>query len=61
MVVAVSAKVTATGDELPDPGPELVPGPDPVPRAPVWIAMALRAGTVALKEPSETVILVICR
>jgi hypothetical protein len=51
VVVAVSAKVTATDPEPPPPPPL------PVPNAPVCMAIALRAGTVALKDPPETVTL----
>lgn len=54
--MAVSAKFTVTEEELPVPEPpELV---DPVPFAPAWMATALRAGTVALNDPPETVKLV---
>lgn len=35
--------------------PEPVPEPEPVPSWPVCTAIALRAGTVADKEPLETV------
>lgn len=43
LVVAVSWKLTATVlSEVP-----------PVPNAPVWMAIALRAGTTALSEPPE--------
>lgn len=53
VVVAVSWKVMVT--VLPDepPLPLLVP----VPVAPVWMATALRAATVALNEPLATVYL----
>lgn len=51
VVVAVSSKLTVTAPLLGWPG--LVFPPDPF--APVWIATALRAGTVALNEPPETV------
>lgn len=54
VVVAVSAKLTATVDE---PVPSPVPVPLPVPSWPVWMAIALRAGTVAVNLPPETVML----
>jgi len=50
VVVAISDQLTATVDE-----PVPVPVPLPVPSWPVWIAMALRAGTVAVNAPPETV------
>jgi len=53
VVVAVSANVTATVDG--GGGPDGDPGPLPVPNSPVWMAMALRAGTVALNDPPDTV------
>ena len=49
VVVAVSAKFTVTEPELP------LPLPEPEPVAPVWMAMELRAGTVAENEPPDTV------
>lgn len=53
MVVAVSANLTVTELVLP---PEPVePEPEPVPSWPVCTAIALRAGTVADREPLETV------
>ena len=48
-----SPTVTGETDPLPPPFPP--PFPVPVPVAPVCTAMALRAGTVALKEPPDTV------
>lgn len=55
VVVAVSWKVTATVVEpVPVPLPVAVP---PLPRAPVCMAIALRAGTVAVNVPPLTVIL----
>ena len=53
MVVAVSWKVMVTVLPVEPPLPVLVP----VPGAPVWMATALRAGTVALNEPLVTVYL----
>ena len=49
VVVAVSAKFMTT---FPEPPP---PFPEPVPKAPVWMAIESRAETVALNEPPETV------
>lgn len=52
-MVAVAWKVTATVDGLLSlPVPVPVP---PLPRAPVWIAIALREGTVTEKDPPVTV------
>jgi hypothetical protein len=51
VVVAVSAKLTVTVP-VPPPPP---PGVPPEPSAPMWMAMALRAGTVAVNDPPETV------
>lgn len=56
VVVAVSAKLTATVDE-PVPVPPPVPVPLPVPSWPVRMAIALCAGTVAVNLPPETVML----
>ena len=53
VVVAVSWKVMVTVPPEEPPLPLLVP----VPVAPVWMATALRAGTVALNEPLATVYL----
>ena len=47
MVVAFSAKLMVTSPEP--------PLPEPVPFWPVWMAIALRAGTMPVKEPLETV------
>ena len=44
--------MTVTEPELPVPGLVV---PVPVPFAPVWIASALRAGTVPLNDPLATV------
>ena len=52
-VSAVSAKVTATVPSPPPPPPE----PLPLPFWPECIARALRAGTVAVNVPPETVTL----
>ena len=51
VVVAVTEKFTVT---VPLPGFPPPPFP-PEPLEPVWIAIALLAGTVALNEPPETV------
>lgn len=51
VVVAVTENLAETA--VPPPPPV----PPPVPVDPVWMAMALRAGTVAVKVPPETVIL----
>ena len=51
-VVAVTAKLADTVEPPPPPLP-------PLPFEPVWMATALRAGTVAVKEPPETVTLYI--
>jgi hypothetical protein len=49
VVFAFSLKVTST---VPPPPP---PDADPVPLAFTWMAIALRAGTVAENEPPEIV------
>ena len=57
--MAVSAKLTETILLVLEPPPEVEPELEPVPMAPVWIATASRAATLAVNVPPETVKLIV--